>query len=193
MHVLRLRTLRTLGASVGLALLLGCSGLFGEEPPDEDGVAGAETGDTGAPEEEEDEEEEVVDSGPNDTGRPERAPREGKRKKKDRDKRGGGKAKPKPKPSPKPGGRRMCFGGGGLDLRLDIDGDTVTGSLTLGDKIDVPKLSGTRSGTRVQASGNGTVNGKKQSVKVQAGKGERGPVVKVDGRDVKGAKVVDCR
>ncbi len=196
MHLPRLHALRLFGATAGLTLALGCSGLFGQEAPDEDGVADAETGDTG---EIEDEEGGPTDSAPlEDTGAEERPdPREGRRRKdrkdrKDRDKRGGGKEKPKPKP--KPSGKRICFGGGGLDLRLNVDGSDVSGSLLLDSKInvDVPKLSGTRSGGRVQASGSGSANGKKKTVKIQAGKSGGGAVVKIDGKDVKGARVVSC-
>lgn len=184
--------LRTAGALLGLALLLGCAGLY----EDDDAVAELpeETGDTGEAAEEEDDEEEVVDSGPTDTGRKERKPRDGERDRRDRKEKkpGGGKEKPKPKP----GKKSLCFGGQGLDLRLDINGTDATGSLDFSSgkvEVSVPKLSGSRKGARVETSGTGTVNGKKKKVQVQAGKSDKGPVVRIDGNTVKGAKIVPCK
>ncbi len=187
--------LRAAGALLGLALLLGCAGPY----EDGDAVAEApeETGDTGEVEEEEEEEVDgdPVDSGPADTGRRERKPRDGERGRRDRKEKkpGGGKEKPKPKPNPTT--KELCFGGQGLDLRLDIDGTDATGSLEYKSgkvEVSVPRLSGSRKGSRVETSGTGTVNGKKKKVQVQAGKSDKGPVVRIDGNTVKGARIVKC-
>lgn len=166
--------------SLGLLCLLGCMGMMQED----DGLAEAPTGETGdtgqAPDEEEEEEEEVVDSAV-DTGAREEKPDRGGRGK-------------RPAPKPKPKAHTMCFGGGGLDLQVEIQGAQARGSLKLTGKVNVnvPKLTGSREGNRLKLSGTGKVNGKKKDVKVQAGKEGGGAAVRIDGHQVKGARKQPC-
>ncbi len=192
------RPVRVLLASLAFALALGCSGLMGETADDdEDGVAAGETGDTGeTPDEDEGDDEDGGDEEEVDTGlfvdTGKRG--DGKRKKPEKPEKPG---KEKPKPAPKKETKAFCFAAKGIDLRFDLKGSEITGGHLTLEKgkatVKVRDLTGSRAGKKLQASGEGQVNGKKKTVKVTAGKTEAGISVTVDGHAVDGAKKATCK